>query len=118
MGFRRFLNRSGTVETPLERLAELGRAEDPPEQEGRPGSPVSTSTPGPFAGRAREGGTSPTSDVGLVKKGELVSESAVRVSAGISKKEAGPRSRSGYCWVSPASRDRRSQATDFANTSF
>ena len=101
MGFRRFLVRSDQAEDLLEQLAELGRAEDPHEQGGYSRTP--------FAEEATRDGAAPLPPVAVDKK-------AAQVSAAESKK-AEPR-RVAYVWRSQASRERRSQAVDFGNTTF
>jgi hypothetical protein len=115
MGLRRLLTRQPAAEPPTEplaRLAEIGRAEDPPAQEGDRASSAASPT-GRLAPPTTQGDPVPISPVTVDKKVELVSESAGQVAAAKSKRAVEPpRSRSGYVWRSQASRSKRAAWAD------
>jgi hypothetical protein len=105
VGLRRLLNRRPAeveAEDPLERLAELG-AEDP------------EANPHPARQIAELATRDEAPPISLVGDGKKV----VDVSAAESKKTPEPpRSRSGYVWMSQASRSRRAGWADFVNRTF
>lgn len=99
MGFRRLLNRAAKLEPTPAELAE---------------------TPTPCAPFAQLPARAPAASLSLVeteKKVEPLPEPVREISAADAKK-AGARTRSGYVWRSQASRERRSEAMDFGNTTF
>jgi hypothetical protein len=97
VGLRKLLSRQ-PAEDPLERLAELGRE--------------TAHHPAPaFAELATEGAAAPISPVS-------VDERVVEISVAKAKRAESPRSRSGYVWVSRASRSKRAAWADFVNQRF
>jgi hypothetical protein len=119
VGLRRLLNRQTAAEPltdPLTRLADLGRTEDPHER--------SRATPTPagvrqFRQSTRESDTAPARLVSVAEKVEPALDSVGRFSVANSKRAVVlPRSRSGYVWVSQASRSKRAGWADFTGQTF
>jgi hypothetical protein len=101
--FRRFLLGQPAAEDPLERLVELGRAEDP------------AATPHPtrqIAELKTQDEAAPLSLASVDKKVVDVFEVEAK------RAVEAPRSRSGYVWVSQKSRSSRAGWADFVNRTF
>jgi hypothetical protein len=100
MGLRRLLTRQ-PAEDPLERLAELGRETRSAADPTRPNVRLNA-----------HADAAPISLASVEKK--VIDVFAVKAKKAVDP----PRSRSGYVWVSQASRSRRAAWADFANRTF
>ena len=111
MGLRSLLNRQQRPAEPLARLAELGRAEDPPT------SPLTPTQP--KAHPTREAIAAPISPVGLTKKARSNQQ---RVAVSACPKSVQEIEKRGpldpRAWRSQKSREARSEAVHFADTTF
>jgi hypothetical protein len=119
VGLRRLLNRQTAAERPIEPLtwlAELGRAEDPHERSRATLTPTGVRQ---FRQPTRESDAAPARLVSVDEKVEPALDSVGRFSVANSKRAVVlPRSRSGYVWVSQASRSKRAGWADFTGQTF